>query len=320
MSGHRARRACARTWLACSLSAACGEQPAAPPALQAALPAGVAARVGGEDIHVESVARIARAQSVDLRTARERAVTDALFAALARSDPARSADVSSAERSVLGRALAETLRDQARARGPATDEELAKLTAERWVELDRPESVRVAHAVVRVEKNADEARLRDFAARLAKALQGAPSGDELIRRAQAFPAEGHTVTAERLPPCTADGRTWDPSAQPPVALSAQLDLDFARAAHALKTPGEQSAPVRTAFGYHVIQLEERYAEARTPLETRRILLSDALIALRAKPEFEALIARLQKETPVSVERAADELTAKVPTGTALVAP
>jgi parvulin-like peptidyl-prolyl isomerase len=320
MSGQRAGRICARTWLACSLSAACGEQPAAPLATQAALPAGVAARVGAEDIRAESVARIARAQSLDLVTARERAVSDALFAALARSDPARRADVSSAERAVLGRAVAEMLREQARARGPATDEELSKLTAERWVELDRPESVRVAHAVVRVEKNDDEAKLREFAGRLAKALQGAPNGDELIRRAQAFPAEGHTVTAERLPPCTADGRTWEPSAQPPAALTAQLDLDFTRAAHALKTPGEQSAPVRTAFGYHVIQLEERYPEARIPLETRRTLLFDALIALRAKPEYEALIARLQKDTPVSVERAADELTAKVPTGTAPVAP
>jgi peptidyl-prolyl cis-trans isomerase C len=300
--------------------AACDEAPAPPPVTQARLPAGVAARVGTEDILAVSVTRIARAQSVDLATARDRAVADALFAASARSDPALRARVSDAERSVLGRAVAETLRDRARALGPASDAEVEALTAERWVELDRPESVRVAHAVVRVEKKAEEAAVRAFAERLAAALAGSSDGGELVRRAKAFPAEGRNITAEQLPPCTPDGRTWEPSARPPSPLAGKFDLDFARAANALKNPGDQSGLVRTAFGYHVIQLEERYPEARTPLETRRTLLYDAAIAQRAKPEFEALLARLKSETPVTVERAADELTALISAGMPALAP
>jgi peptidyl-prolyl cis-trans isomerase C len=273
---------------------------------------GAAARVGNDEIALESVARIARAEQVTPAEARERAIVDALFAAQIRSDPARRADVAAAERAALGRAVAETIRDHARARGPASDVELETLTSERWIDLDRPESVRTVHALVLVEKPEEDAPARALAERLAVALRGAENGIDFLRRVKAFPAEGRTVRGERLPACTSDGRTWDPNARPPAALGTKFDLDFARAANALKNPRDQSGVVKTSFGYHVIMLEQRYPELREPLEARRALLWDTVIARRAKPEFDALVARLRAETSISVERAAEQLTGLVP--------
>lgn len=292
--------------------ASCTEVRKPPPATQAVLPPGVAARAGGEDIRSETVQRVASGQGVALVEARDRAVTDALFAALARSTPERRDDVSSAERAALARALLESLRDRARAAGPVSDTELATLTAERWVELDRPSSVRIAHAVVHIDKPEDDARTRAFAERLASALAGAKDGEELVARAKAFPAEGFTVTAERLPPCTADGRVWEPDAPSPAPSREHFDETFARAANALEKPGDQSAPVKTPFGYHVMMLEARYPEQRLAADERRRLVWDTAIARRAGPELEALRARLRSETQVDLERSADELTALVP--------
>ncbi|HEY3498257.1 MAG TPA: peptidyl-prolyl cis-trans isomerase [Polyangiaceae bacterium] len=298
----------------------CAEERRPPPAVQTSLPPGVAARAGGEDVTTATVLRIAREQGVGPLEARERAITDALFAARARSTPEYRAAVSAAERAVLARALLEGIRDRARGAGPVTDAELATLTAERWVELDRPPSARVAHAVVLVKKPEDDAPARALAERLAAALRGAKDGAELVRRAKAFSAGALTITAEHLPPCTLDGRTWDSNAVPPAALGGNFDLDFARAANALEKPGDQSGVVKTAFGYHVIQLEERYPEQRESPEARRSLLWDAVIARRAKPELDALAARLRAQTRIELERAADELTALVPVSAPPVAP
>jgi hypothetical protein len=116
----------------------CGARGAAPS--QASLAPGVAARVGSEEVRLATVGRIARAQSVSPAEARRRAISDALLAASVRADPAQAERVSSAERSVLARAVLEGLRDDAARLGPASDAEVATVLAQRWPELDRPPS------------------------------------------------------------------------------------------------------------------------------------------------------------------------------------
>ena len=140
-----------------SLSAAASE---AAPVTNGPLPPDIAARTGGEQIRVDSVVRIARSQGISLREARERAIDDALFAAAMRANPANTARVAMAERSVLARAVVEHVRDDALRLGPPSDEEVRVLTEQRWPELDRPVSVRTTHAVVLVKSTANQAAAR----------------------------------------------------------------------------------------------------------------------------------------------------------------
>ncbi|HTQ03998.1 MAG TPA: peptidyl-prolyl cis-trans isomerase [Polyangiaceae bacterium] len=298
--------------LAVALAAACGERSSAPEPARAALPPGVAAVAGGEQITVGTVERIARAEGVTLLEARQRGVTDALFSAAFRTDPSNAALVAGAERGALARALLERIRDDAHALGPPSDAEVRELTELRWPEFDRPPSAMTTHAVVLVKKPADDAPAKALAADLAVALKGAADGEELIRRAHAFPARGLQITAEHLPPVTLDGRVWDPNASPPTPLGGSLDLDFARAALALEHPGDQSGVVKSAFGYHVIELDRRFPELRVPLEERRRVFAADVYSGRAKRELDGLVARLRASTPVSTERAVDALTALVP--------
>jgi parvulin-like peptidyl-prolyl isomerase len=119
------------------------------------------------------------------------------------------------------------------------------------------------------------------------------------------------VRAEDLPPVTADGRMWDPTDATPRPIPGTLDLDFARAAVALEHPGDQSGIVKTAFGYHVIRLEERYPAVAPSFAERRALLEQDIITRRGKRELETLKTRLRAQTTISIERAAEALTGLV---------
>jgi hypothetical protein len=278
------------------------------------LPPGVAAVVGDERVATATVARIAQAAAISLQEARRRAIDDALYASFVRADPESRARVNVAERGALAREVLEGLRDRAHALGPPTDDEVSALTAERWPELDRPASVRTTHAIVLVRKPSEDAPAHALAAALATALAATHGTDEFLERARAFPHSGLEIRAERLPPVTTDGRLWDPDEASPQPLDGSLDADFTRAANTLGAPGDQSGVVKSAFGYHVIRLEQRYPELRIPFERRRELLADEIYMRRAKRELDALSERLRAATPVRTDRAVEALTALVPVG------
>lgn len=168
------------------------------------LPPGVVARVGSDDISSRGVGQVAAAQRITREQALDRMVADALFAAEARDR--FPATVAAAERGAAARALLEELQRAARAAGPPTDTEVQQVTERRWWDLDRPPSVKVTHAVVRVKKPVDDSAARELAERIAKATVGAESAADFEKRATAVPANGLTVLVEHLPPVTEDGR------------------------------------------------------------------------------------------------------------------
>jgi parvulin-like peptidyl-prolyl cis-trans isomerase-like protein len=305
------RRWAAVCWAASS-ALACSEpvDSAAPNAQRVDLPAGLAAKVGAEEIALGTVAAIARAQNVALPVARDLAARDATFAAGARSAFAGHPIVPVIERGADARALLEFFKAEAAARGPASDAEVTELTALRWQDFDRPETVRVSHAVAIVEKPEQDAPARAIAQRLYEAVRGVSEPQEFIRLAQAVPHEGVDVRAERLPALTRDGRCYYPEGAPPELANQRFDKDFARAAHEL-TPGQISAPVKSIFGYHVMLWEARLPERHPSLEERRALLADEVLKGRAERAKQELLARSSSSTPISIARSVEDLTALV---------
>jgi hypothetical protein len=279
----------------------------------AILPAGLVARVGDHDISVAAVVRIAQRQGMTPERARDAAIQDALFAAEARQTLANDPSVRRAEKAILAGVVVDDLLQQARAQGPVTDDELAEVTQRRWLEVDRPSAARTVHAVVLVKDPASQQACRSLAGRIAQAVRDARDAGDFLARARAVPAGNLEVRAEGVPPIALDGREVDLNA-PPGRTPGQFDLGFARAAHALRHPGDQSPVVQSEFGFHVIMLIERLPEHRVSIEERRRLLADDVLAGRGHRLLETLLARLRANEPVHVLPVALELTASVNVG------
>jgi len=270
----------------------------------------LAAKVGADEIAVSTVTGIARAQGLALPAARDLAVRDALFAAGARVAFAGGPVVPVVERGARARALLEALKAEAAGRGPATDAEVTELSALRWQDFDRPETVRTTHAVVIVAKPEQDGAARALAQKLYAAVRGTNDPQEFIRLAQAVSHEGLDVRAERLPALTRDGRSYYPEGAHPELADQRFDRDFAEAAYRLAV-GQISEPVKSVFGYHVILCEARLPEKRVPFEERRTLLASEVLKGRAERSKQELLGRLSRTLQILQARSIDDLTARV---------
>lgn len=287
---------------------ACAQSQSPAPRERRALAGTAVAEVGSHSIDKSTVERIAQAQRLEPRAALENAVADAVFAAEASERiPVSTSRVIT--RAALARALLEEFSRAARAAGPATDAEIDKLSAERWVELDRPEAVRVAHAVALRPKGGEAVPARKEAEAIREETASARTPEDFVKIVKSRAKSAIEVRVERLPYITADGRGF--SGEGPFSPTNRFEESFARAANALEQPGDFSPIVETSYGYHIIYLEARLPARRVALEDRRRALQAEVLSRRAATQKADLITSLGKATRVEVQRDADELTAQL---------
>jgi len=296
--------------VAALLALGCSQSAPPAPSSSSTLPAGALARVGTELVSASTVSRVVAAQGVTPQSALGLAVSDARLAHAARAALPLAAS-RSLERAAIARSLLEQMRADAERAGAPTEPELAQIAQERWTELNRPDAVRTTHAVVLNDKPERAAAARAVAEKLAAALGHVTSSEELIGVAKAFPAEGFEVRAEALPFVTADGRVLQRREGGFVAQRGGFDADFARAASALTEPGQQSGIIQSAFGYHIVRLDERVPGVVVPEAELRSLLGPEVLQRRAASARHALLEQLKAATGPQVDRAADDLTSRV---------
>jgi hypothetical protein len=279
---------------ACGLSLACH------PATHSHVAPG---RTGSAPVHVDRriATQLEQGLGIAPQRALELATEDALLASeLERTAPQRARTL---ERLALARALEGSLSLHAVELGPATDSEVAELTAQRWWALDRPRLVQVQHAVVLSERSDAEARA--LCERIRNAVLDA-RGDAAFSAAVKRVAPGNfKVKVEKLDPVALDGRVVDPDRPPPPDAPPQrYALEVARAAQQLQHPGELSPVVQSSFGYHVLRLLRVIEPHQPGLEERRRLLTPEINQRRALSEQNELLARARRESAPEQARAA----------------
>ena len=288
----------------------CSAEGAPPATTTSALPNGMAARAGTQFVSAGTVQRVAAARGLAPRAAIDLAVADALFAEGARASlPLGSAG--SIERAAAARGLLEQLVREAAQAGAPTEAELSEVVHERWVDVDRPAAARTTHAVVLNDQPARDAAARAEGEKLALAVRGATTDEELLELAKAFKADGFEVRAEALPFVTPDGRIFQRAETGFKARPGSFDVDFARAANALQRQGELSPLVKSGFGYHVILLDERAPSAIVPAQELAQRLAPEVTARRAGHARSELLDRLRPASAVERERAVDDLLGRV---------
>jgi hypothetical protein len=276
-----------------------------------ALPAGALAMVGNNVITEDRVAAVARAENIAPVDAARLEVRDALFAsgALARG----FADAPAVRAAVRGRLARANLADlyALALREEPSDAEVAEGTARHFVDLDRPESFRVIHAVVTVDEQADalaRAKARALAERISERVAKAATAEDFRRAVESVAdRDGIQVIVEELKPVAADGRVIDlqHGSQTPATFVAP----FASAAARLRNPGQKSGVVSTRFGFHVIMLLEKIPAHTVSLEERRASLRGELSSERAKQKRAELVTQLRAASSPTIERSAADLIA-----------
>ncbi len=291
--------------------AACGTAPT-PKLTKGTLPAGQIATVGSDAVTGSLLKRAAAAGHASLDQALQGIASDLLFG-LEAERVLPSGVVQQIERAGLARALLERVKLEEQPNGPFSATDRAFLMERLWLQVDRPPSVRVTHAVVLVDAaNKREAEAKAVAEAIRQATVGATSSADFIAKAQAVPVGKFSTRVESLPPVTADGHVVNLDADNhPGDPSQRFELAFARAANALSSVGQQSEVIRSSYGFHVIRLDEKLPAFQLPPAEAQAILGQALTAQRTAERLSKLTEPPNAEHAVQLERSAHELLGKI---------
>lgn len=176
--------------------------------------------------------------------------------------------VESFRRELIGRTFVTNL--LAKAAQDVTDDELKKRYDEEIGKLPKVEEVRARHILVKTEEEAKaiKAEAEKEGADFAKLAETKSTGPSKTRG-----GDLGFFTKERMVP------------------------EFSKAAFALKA-GEISEPVKTAFGWHVIKLEERRTQAPPPFERVAGQIRRGI----AREKAQAMLEELRKERVTTPEK------------------
>jgi hypothetical protein len=288
---------------------ACRAQPSGARTTSAsALPAGTIAAVGHRFLRLSQYSDVTAERKGGVLEFIHAWAIDASFAEAAMGGSMELGRLHQIERSVLARSLLEEMRDHALSEGPPTDQEVTKVQAERWFNVDRPAAAQTTHFVVLTKRGRQAEQAEALARKIAAAVHNITNSKAFILAAKRFPADGLDVVAESLPPVTADGRSIQLDLNGnPIGEGPQFDVTFSRAANAIDRVGAQSGIVRTRFGFHVILLDRKFPPRHVSIDTLREKYASEIYSRREQQMMQRAMEESKHRRPVRIEASFQEV-------------
>ena len=163
-----------------------------------------------------------------------------------------------------------------------TDAEMKKYYDEHKDEFKNPETVTARHILIRVQSGADKSAWD-------KALDKAKSIEKKLKKGADFAKLAKEFSDD--PGSKQKGGDLGPFTK------GRMVPEFEKAAFSLKK-GEISAPVKTNFGYHIIQVTDKKAASQKTFEEAKAGLKRKLEKEKQQKFMEDLMARLKKQYKV----------------------
>lgn len=162
---------------------------------------------------------------------------------------------------------------------PATDAEVASYYSQHQAQFKSQEEVKTRHILITVPKGADA---KTDAAAKAKA-------QDVLNQ-----LKGGANFADLAKKYSEDPGSKDQGGDLPMIPTAGLDPAYAQAAMKLN-PGQTSDLVRSSFGYHIIQTEEKHAAGVKPLADVQTQIKSQLTAQKAASAEQGFAGQLVAE-------------------------
>ena len=185
----------------------------------------------------------------------------------------------------LGRTIAvQRVTEKIRQSATSTDEEMRAFYQENLDQMKRPPQVRVRHVLVGIPRQATPEQKQAARAEAEQVLKEVRAGGDFAALAAQHSDDPGSKGQGGLLPWMARGESVP---------------QFDQAAFALK-PGEVSEVVETAFGYHILRLEEQRAEATVPYEEAKEQIESVLNRRKSRDLVRQRVEALRKEAKVEV--------------------
>jgi hypothetical protein len=209
-------------------------------------------------------------------------------------------------RTAKARWLTRAFHAEAERRGALTEVEASQIRKDRWREFDRPQGMRVVHALVRRPsgKSAEIAAAfakdgKRQATSLRERLLETNAEADFVSAAKASIAEPYPIVAEDIPLFAASGEL--------IEVQGTLDKAFASAAFLLVKDGEVSPIVETPFGFHIIRRGEVKAPQTISLDEMADRVHSDVLRVRSRRMLEETLAKSKEANPVKVNTAFQQL-------------
>ncbi len=167
---------------------------------------------------------------------------------------------------------------------PVSDKEVKTYYESHKKEFVNPKAIHARHILIPVSQNASP-----------EEVQAALKKAEMIRK-KALKGENFAKLAQKY---SADPGTKDKGGDLGFFTKGQMIEDFEKAAFALK-PGQISKPIRTAFGFHIIKVEEVRPATQKSFAEVKDQIREQLQQQHQEMALRMALRRLENKHPIKI--------------------